>query len=322
MRRIRRWWSRSPRFSAEYGRMPGREARARAIASLNASLERRANGCRRLAARCARRPGPRQLPEPRPAPRPAPVAEPRPAATAVPEQQPAPRPVPATPPPEPAVEPDPEGLAQSVTVLKGVGPKMAEKLEKLGVVLVEDLLYFFPRRYDDYTLMKPISKLEYGEQVTIIGTIWQTSARRVRGNSTLVQSVISDGTATVQATWFNQPWLAKQLPAGMQIVLSGKVDQFLGRPVFNSPDWEPLDLDPLRTRRIVPIYPLTEGLNSNRLRELMQKAVDYWSRRVPDPLPTAVRERQNLLPLPEALQQIHFPDSQEALFAGAPPSLL
>jgi ATP-dependent DNA helicase RecG len=230
----------------------------------------------------------------------------------------APVPVLVSPAPEKAsvspVAPDPEGLAQAVTALKGVGPKMAEKLEKLGVVSINDLLYFYPRRYDDYTLMKPISKLVYGEHVTVIGTIWQTSARRVRGNKTLVQSVISDGTGSVQATWFNQPWLTKQLPAGMQIVLSGKVEQFLGRPVFNGPDWEALDLDPLLTRRIVPVYPLTEGLSSNRLREMMQKAVAYWSQRVSDPLPEQIRTRQKLYPLAEALQQIHFPDSQETLF--------
>ena len=146
---------------------------------------------------------------------------------------------------------------------------MAQKLEKLGAETICDLLYLFPRRYDDYTLMKPINRLNYGEQVTVIGTIWQTRAKRMKGNQTLVQAVINDGTGSVQATWFNQPWLTKQLPAGMQIVLSGKVDQFLGRPVFNSPEWEPLELEPLRTRRIVPVYPLTEGLGASRMREIM-----------------------------------------------------
>ena len=182
-----------------------------------------------------------------------------------------------TPPPDPAIEPDPEGLAQPVTSVKKVGPKIAEKLQKLGVETVLDLLYLFPRRYDDYTLMKPINKLQYGEQVTIIGTVWQTKARRSRNNKVIVQSVISDGTGSVQATWFNQPWLVNKLSAGMQIVISGKVDEFLGRKVFNSPEWEPLDLDPLRTRRIVPVYPLTEGLGSHKLRDIMKTAVSYWA---------------------------------------------
>ncbi|MEZ4516655.1 MAG: hypothetical protein R3C44_07385 [Chloroflexota bacterium] len=77
--------------------------------------------------------------------------------------------------PESDVEPDPEALLQSVTVLHGVGPKIAEKLETLGATTIGDLLYLFPRRYEDYSLLKPINRLTYGEQVTVIGTIWQTA---------------------------------------------------------------------------------------------------------------------------------------------------
>ncbi|MBP8949910.1 MAG: ATP-dependent DNA helicase RecG, partial [Candidatus Promineofilum sp.] len=174
-------------------------------------------------------------------------------------------------------------------------------------------LYLFPRRYDDYTLMKPISKLKYGEQVTVIGTIWQTRTRRTRTNQAVIECIVNDGTGTVQATWFNQPWLADQLPAGMQVVLSGKVEAFLGRLVFNSPDWEPLELEPLRTRRIVPIYPLTEGLTASKMREVMQRTVRDWSLRLPDPLPVELRQRRRLYSLAYAIQQMHFPESHEAM---------
>jgi ATP-dependent DNA helicase RecG len=128
-----------------------------------------------------------------------------------------------------------------------------------------------------------------------------------------VQSVISDGTGTVQATWFNQPWLAESLQAGMQIVLSGDVDQFLGRLVFQNPEWEPLDMEPLRTRRIVPVYPLTKGLTSHKMREIVKTAVEQWANRVPDPIPTPLLQRRDYYPLPQALQQMHFPDSQADL---------
>ncbi len=287
----------------DYGRLPGTEARTQALNSLFVALERQKSRSDSGALRPAA-----------PAP-----AKPRPATAAVQHSPPRvePQPVEQQPvvAPEPVqeIEPDPAGLVQSVLEIKGVGPKMAEKLQKLGARTILDLLYLFPRRYDDYTLMKPISKLQIGEQVTIIGTIWQTRAKRSRNNKVVVHSVISDGTGSVQATWFNQPWIVKQLPAGMQIVVSGKVEQFLGRPVFNSPEWEPLELDPLRTRRIVPVYPLTEGLGAWKMREIMKKAVSYWSLRVPDPLPDSVCRRQGLLNLPHALQQIHFPDSQETL---------
>jgi ATP-dependent DNA helicase RecG len=304
----------------DYGRLPGTEARAKAIDDLLASI--------------ARRPGARPQ-------------KPAPSGAAQPAAQVAERPSQPPPPPaerslpddqddepddeeagddesveleeedvtyaEPDTAPDPAGLLKPVTALYGVGPKVAEKLEALGAQTIGDLLYTFPRRYEDYSLLRPINRLVYGEQVTIIGTIWQTRARRTRTNQVMIESIVNDGTGSIQATWFNQPWLAKQLPAGMQIVLSGKVDQYLGRLVFNSPEWEPLEMDPLKTRRIVPVYPLTKGLQAYKMREIMQQVVTEWATRVPDPLPRELRERRNLMPLGVALQQLHFPDSQQAL---------
>lgn len=302
---------------ADYGRLPGTEARAKAIEQLQSKLKQR------------RQPEPAQT-ETAPQPDRAP-AKPVEAASAPPTPIRAPAPPAPQPDPGPPlqskksgkwerrpashqpVDPDPEGLGQPVTAVRGIGPKLAEHLAKIGATTIEELLYIFPRRFDDYTLMKPIHKLTYGETVTVIGTIWETRARRSRSNQIIVQSVISDGTGKVQATWFNQKWLVDKLKAGMQIVISGKVEQYLGRPVFNSPEWEPLELEPLRTRRIVPIYPLTQGLSSNRMRDIMRRTVNYWAPRVPDPLPESLRQRQKLEILPEALQQHHFPDSQHAL---------
>jgi len=208
--------------------------------------------------------------------------------------------------------PDPEGLRQPVSQLKGVGQRTAEQLLKMGVTTIEDLLYVFPHRYDDYTLLKPISQLSYDETVTVIGTVWETRLRRTRGKQ-LVQSVVSDGTGTVDVTWFNQPWLAEKIVAGSQIVLSGKVDQFLGRLVFQNPDWEPLAMEPLRTRRIVPVYPLTKGLAAHRMREIIKQATDIWAPKLPEPLPEPIRVRRNLYKLPFAVRQAHFPESQESM---------
>ncbi|MEW5988302.1 MAG: ATP-dependent DNA helicase RecG, partial [Chloroflexota bacterium] len=248
---------------------------------------------------------------------PAPAASPPEVAIAEGERPPAATVETPTPPPpqlrrRPAVAPDPAGLLQPVTVLKGVGPKLAETLERLGVKTIRDLLYLFPRRYDDYTLLKPINRLSYGETVTVIGTIWETRARR-KGAQVIVQSVVNDGTGSLTVTWFNQPWLTEKLNAGLQIVLSGTIEQFLGRPVMNQPAWEPLELEPLKTRRIVPVYPLTEGLAPHKLREMTRKALEEWSDRLPDPLPATLLQQRNLYDLPEAIRQIHFPDSQETL---------
>lgn len=225
------------------------------------------------------------------------------------------------PPPAPAVdrpqdEPDPDGLSQPVSVLYGVGPRISTLLEKLGVYTILDLLYFFPRRYDDYSLMKPINRLKYGEKVTIIGTVWDVRARRTRNNQAHIHAMVTDGTGRIQVTWFNQPWLVNKLQAGLRIVLQGTVEQYLGRPVFQNPDWEMLSLDSLRTGTIVPIYPLTQGLGSHRMRQMQKGVVEKWAAKVPDPLSYEIRQRNNLLPLSQALEKVHLPESQEALFAA------
>jgi len=92
--------------------------------------------------------------------------------------------------------PDPVGLAQSVETIKGVGPKIAILLDKLGVQTIQDLLHVYPYRYDDYTTMKPINRLQYGEKVSLIGTIWEVRSRKSRNNQVIVSAVISDGTVS------------------------------------------------------------------------------------------------------------------------------
>lgn len=295
---------------ADYGRLPGPEARAKVLENLAARLKQREERIGTLAPaapeKTAARPQ-RQAKTPPAKPQTRPKTKPDTAVKAAKKSKTAKI--------SPA-EPDPEGLRQPVTTLKGVGPKIGEQLAKLGAQTIGELLYIFPRRYDDYTLMKPINKLQYGEQVTIIGTIWETRARRTRTNQIIVESMINDGTGTVKASWFNQRWLVGQLKAGMQIVISGKVDQFLGRPVFNSPEWERLEIEPLRTRRIVPVYPLTKGLASTKMREIMRTAVARWAPHVPDPLPETLRQRLKLKNLTEAIAETHFPESQKKLHHG------
>lgn len=213
----------------------------------------------------------------------------------------------------PPSQPEATGLDAPVTRLPNVGLANARRLERLGVRTVGDLLYLFPRRYDDYSRLKTINRLEYGEEATIIGNIWDIQSRQAhRRNITIVNAVVGDATGTIQVTWFN-PYITRQLRPGRTVVLSGKVDEHLGRLVMVSPAWEPLDKELIHTGRLVPVYPLTEGLSARQLRRLMKQAVDAWSRRLHDYLPQAVRERAGLLALGKAIEQIHFPDSHELL---------
>ncbi len=289
----------------DYSRLPGVEARAELVEGLKEKLSWREERLKTPDPVIAPAPQPEHPPARTPTP-PAPPLEVTSADDKEPQQK-------ITPVVEMEVDqPDPEGLRQSVSALRGVGQRTAEQLANMGVNTIAELLYVFPRRYDDYTLLKPISQLSYGETVTIIGTVWETRLRRTRSKQ-LVQSVVSDGTGNIDVTWFNQPWLADKILAGSQIVLSGKVDQFLGRLVFQNPDWEPLAMEPLRTRRIVPVYPLTKGLAAHRMREIMKQASDIWAPRLPEPLPELIRDRRNLYKLSFAVRQAHFPESQESM---------
>lgn len=226
-----------------------------------------------------------------------------------------PRPRPMTPKSELKVFAD-VGLNAPVTKLPGIKDGMARKLENLGVRTIGDFLLLYPRRYDDYRSLKPINRLEYGEDVTIIAQVWETRKRNSRQGRPIVTSTLSDGTGTIEVTWFNQPWLATQLPPGKQIVLSGTVEAYLGRLTFQSPEWEEIDKDLLHTGRMVPVYPLTQGVSARWLRKQVKAAVDYWAERLTDPLPAETVKRLNLLSLSEAIQQIHFPDDWQTLEAA------
>ena len=211
----------------------------------------------------------------------------------------------------------PAALDAKLTVLQGVGPRHAETLGKLGLHTLGDMLYYYPRRYDDYSQLKPIKDLFYGEQVTVIGTIQSVQSRPIRGGkATIIEVIISDGTAGLRLSFFNQPWLANRFKPGDAISVSGKVDQYLGRLVMNSPDWEPVEVESLHTNRIVPVYSLTERVTQKWLRNVMKQVVEYWAPKVVDALPESTRFSARLLTLPEALLQIHFPDSQEKLRAA------
>jgi ATP-dependent DNA helicase RecG len=211
-------------------------------------------------------------------------------------------------------ESSPAALNAPITVLPGVGLRHGQTLSRLGLRTLGDLLFFFPRRYDDYTKLRPINRLFYGEEVTVIATVQNVVARPIRGgHAQIIEAVVNDGTGALRINWFNQIWIAKRMRPGMQVVLSGKIDQYLGRLVMNSPEWEPLEQQNLHTNRIVPVYPLTANITQRWLRRMMYQVVSYWSPRVKDPLPDWLRRDSGLIDLPSALLQAHFPDSADRL---------
>lgn len=206
-----------------------------------------------------------------------------------------------------------KALYADVTAIKGVGDVMAKHLARLGIETVEDLLYHLPRRYDDFGKLKSINRLEYGEEVTIVAIVQAVEARRTRSGANLVQVTVGDATGSIQVTWFNQPYLKRQIHVGDEIVISGEVDEYLGRLVFTAPEWEPLQRELLHTGRLVPVYPLTKGVSARQVRRLVRNALDAYISPILDPMPQSIVESHGFLRLDEALEQIHFPESRDAL---------
>jgi ATP-dependent DNA helicase RecG len=209
---------------------------------------------------------------------------------------------------------DDAGLNAPVRVLQGVGNRLSQTLASLGLNTLEDLLFYFPRRYDDYSQLKPINRLEYGEETTVLGTVQSMFTRPIRGGKLqLTEGVVGDGTGFLRVTWFNQPWISGRHPQDSQVVLAGKVEQYLGRPTMANPEIEAIEQEHLHTNRIVPVYPLTSGLTQKNLRRILFQTISYWAPRIPDYIPEHVRSALKLMPLSRALLNIHFPESQDLL---------
>ncbi len=207
-------------------------------------------------------------------------------------------------------------LDEPVEALAGIGDTRAEQLEHLDVRTVRDLLYTFPRRYDDYSRMKTINRLELGEEISVIGVLERVSAIPMKRGGARVEAYLDDGSGKLRLNWFNQPWMEKQLEAGEAYVASGKVEEYLGRLVMNSPEVEPVDQESLHAGRVVPVYPLTKGLPGRTMRRFMKQVVDEWAPRLPDFLPESVREELDLMDYGDAIAQAHFPDSWEDMQAA------
>jgi len=203
-----------------------------------------------------------------------------------------------------------QSIDQPITVVRGISSSLATKLNRLGVKTVRDLLYFFPHRHLDYSQKKFISQLTEGEEETIIANVWQSQEVFLGGRRS-TEAIVGDETGNVRVVWYNNPYLAKKLTTNTRLVISGRVSLFKGRHVFQSPEWELVgNEDLVHTGRLVPLYPLTQGLRPRQLRKLMKEVIDQWAGSVADFLTLELRNRHKFLTLPEAISQAHYPDNE------------
>lgn len=205
------------------------------------------------------------------------------------------------------------GLDASVKNLQGVGTARSNRLAKLGVVNIRDLLYHFPRAYRP---VKTVSELMLGDDATVIAQVSHINHYKTRNGFQITDVVLMDQTGGITAKFFNNPYLAQNLRPREHIVVSGKVDRDLNRLTFKSPEWERLtkELDRLLTSaHVYPVYPLTEGITAYWLRKTERGVVTYWANKVPDPLPESIRRDEHFVPIGTALHEIHFPSSMETM---------
>ena len=211
--------------------------------------------------------------------------------------------------------PDEVTVDAPVNRLRGVDTKLTARLKRLDVETIRDLLYLFPRRHEDYSTAVKISELSPGEECTVVATIWEARevAKGPKGGRRDTEAVLSDETGNLKVIWFGQRYLARSLKPGSQIAISGKASVFRGQLVFENPEHEMLDAtgSGVHTGRLVPIYPLTEGLTRRNMRRLTWQTVQNWVGGLEDALPDDILARTELMPLLDAVYQAHYPKEME-----------
>ena len=206
------------------------------------------------------------------------------------------------------------GVDAPTTSIRGVGEKQSQLLAKLDLHRIEDMLYYFPHRYDDYSKLKLIKDLTYGEEVTILGWVKNVSTFTTRNKRRkIIQAVISDNTGSIQLMWFNQEYHLRNLRKNSFLSISGKIEQYMGRLVMYHPDYEQINQEQLHTKRIVPVYSLTARLGQRWLRRVMYKVVNEWASKIPEYMTEYILKDANLIDLSTALTEIHFPESIKTL---------
>ncbi len=207
-----------------------------------------------------------------------------------------------------------EQLATPVQFVKGVGPHRAELLHRLGLYYAKDLLFLFPRDYEDLTDRRKIADLEEGKLQSVLGTVEDVDLRNTGTGRCVLGVLVRDGSGYLRGVWFNQPYMRDRFSFGQRVMLSGK-------PKMEGLAWEMVhprvvhlaEDEEEPAAAILPVYPLTEGLQQWELRRIVRDALDSHVGLLDEAFPQMYLEEHNLLPLCQALPEVHFPTSRESL---------
>ncbi len=195
--------------------------------------------------------------------------------------------------------------------VKGVGVKTSQSLEAAGLHTIEDLIYFLPRKYEDFSVITPVGQLRPGK-VTLKVSIEDVKTRRVRRGLHITEAVLVDKTDKTRATWFNQPYRATQVKSGGEFYVSGEFGLSNQRYQLVNPSVEKVSEMPVQTGRILPIYPGIKGLKSHLVRKILDEIRPIITM-LPETLPEALVKKLGLVSHSEALLGLHFPTKAKDL---------
>jgi len=219
-----------------------------------------------------------------------------------------------------------ELLSTPLDQIRGVGPRIAQQLARLGIYTTEDALYTLPFRYEDRRHLRRIAELRPGQREVFWGEVLAAGeAQTMRSRKKLYEVVVGDGSGQAVLKWFRyrRDWMKQRFAPGGRLLVIGEVKRFAGLREVHHPDVEALPpgsspeafiaADPLSFGRILPVYPLTEGLHQKTARKIWKEVVERFAVNAVSPLPPALTQRRRLLPLADALRQVHWPSQETRL---------
>jgi ATP-dependent DNA helicase RecG len=220
-----------------------------------------------------------------------------------------------------------DGLQGPLQYLKGVGPRRAADLRRVGLETVEDLLYRFPIRYEDRGHFQTIDTLKPGMAVSVQGEVLSCGIRPTRRpRFRIFELLVRDGTGSLRAIWFNQPFLNDVFHPHQHVILFGKLELTSHGLQMQNPQYEILPeedgaaeaagddaLHTVHTGRIVPVYEKTGQLTAKVQRALVHQALEHLPAALPDPIPPTIRQRLGLVDRRAAIEHVHFPPSDGAV---------
>ena len=204
-------------------------------------------------------------------------------------------------------------LLQPVQFCKGVGPQRAELLNKLGIRTIADLLFYFPRTYQDFSETHSVDELQDGEPSAVVGFVADIDHKVTYSGSHVFYLLLDIDKKFLKAVWFNQSYLIDKIHMGQKLMLRGKPKLHAGRFTMNHPQitWLEETADHDRPGNLLPVYRLTDGLRQRGLREMIDKTLEGYAGYVLDAFPESFRESTGMCDIRTALRQIHFPQTEE-----------